>query len=95
MNVAMLQVEVTRARDSATILVKDVEDWAALAKREALDTVSRVEVESAAALASAREEAKCLVWKITLLKGELAEAHRAREVAEENSHGLSDMTVDV
>jgi hypothetical protein len=30
-----------------------------------------------------------LVQKITLLEGELAEACRAREVAEENSRGLS------
>jgi hypothetical protein len=39
--------------------------------------VSRVELESAATLASARNEGESLVQRIALLKGELAEAHRA------------------
>jgi hypothetical protein len=30
-------------RDSATLHAKDVEDWAALAEREALEQISRVE----------------------------------------------------
>jgi hypothetical protein len=71
-----------------------VEDWATLVERVARERVSRVEVESAAMLASAHEEAKCLVWKITLLEGELVEVRRAWEVAKENSHGLSNMADD-
>jgi hypothetical protein len=41
---------------SATILIKDAEDWAALAERETREGVSRVEPMSAIALGSAREE---------------------------------------
>jgi hypothetical protein len=53
-----------------------------------------VETENATALASAHEDVEGLVRKVTLLEGELAEAHRAREVAEENFYGLSDATAD-
>jgi hypothetical protein len=84
----------TAARDSATILVKDVVDRATLAKRKALERVSRVEVENAVALASARKDAEGLVRKITRLEGEVAEVHPAREMAEENSCGLSSAVVD-
>jgi CYTH domain-containing protein len=42
--------------DSATTRVKDVEDRAALMEREAQESVLRVEAESTATLASAREE---------------------------------------
>jgi hypothetical protein len=59
------------AWDSATLLVKDVEDWATLEEREALERVPRVEVENAATLASAHEYAEGFVWKIALLEGEL------------------------
>jgi hypothetical protein len=59
------------AWDSATLRVKDVEDRAALAKREALERVLRAEVEHATALASAHEDADGLVRKITLLENEL------------------------
>jgi hypothetical protein len=45
-------------------------------------------------LASAREDAEGLVQKIALLEGELAEARRDREVAEENSCGLSNTATD-
>jgi hypothetical protein len=58
-------------------LVRDAEDRATLAKMEAWERVSRVELESAATLASARNEGESLVQRIALLKGELAEAHRA------------------
>jgi hypothetical protein len=81
-------------RDSATILVKDVVDWAALAERKALERVSRVEVENAVALASTCKDAEGLLRKIALLEGELAEVHPAREMAEENSCGLSGAAVD-
>jgi uncharacterized protein with gpF-like domain len=86
--------EAAVARDSATIHIKDVEDWATLAEREARERVSRVEAENAAVLPSAREDAEGLVRKITHLEGELAEVSQAREVAEENSCGLSDVAVD-
>jgi hypothetical protein len=49
----------------------------------------------ATTLASNHEDAERHVQKIALLEGELAEARRAREVAEEKSRGLSDVVVDV
>jgi hypothetical protein len=61
------------ALDSAALHVKDVEDRAALAEREARERVSIMEVDNAMALASAREDVEVLVWKIALLQGELAE----------------------
>jgi hypothetical protein len=51
-------------------------------------------VEDAAVLASAREDAEGLVWRVTLLKGELVEVPQAREVAEEKFYRLTDMSVD-
>jgi hypothetical protein len=53
-----------------------------------------VEADSVVMLASTHEEAEGFVRKIVLLKGELAEVHRAREVAEENSRSLSDVAAD-
>jgi hypothetical protein len=49
----------------------------------------------ATTLASNHEDAERHVQKIALLEGELVEARRAREVAKEKSHGLSDAVVDV
>jgi hypothetical protein len=63
-------------------------------EREAWERVSRVEVENAVALASAREDAEGLVWKAVVLKGELMEAREAREVAEEKSRGLFNAVAD-
>jgi hypothetical protein len=63
--------------DSAVVCVKDAEDRATLAEREACERVLRVETESAMMLAFAHEDAEGLVWKIALLRGELAEARRA------------------
>jgi hypothetical protein len=80
--------------DSVVTLVKDAEDHTALAEKEAQKRVLRVEVESATVLASAREEAEGLVWKITFLEGELVDVRRAREVVEENSRGLSDVAAN-
>jgi hypothetical protein len=57
------------ARDSATILVKDAEDWATLAEREARERVSRVEAESATVLASAHEEALSCALPMSVLHG--------------------------
>jgi hypothetical protein len=86
--------EATAAQDSVVTLVKEAEDWAAPMEREAQKRMLRVEPESAVVLASTREDAKSIGRKIALLEGELAEAHRAQEVAEENSHGLSDAAAD-
>jgi hypothetical protein len=52
------------------------------------------EVENTTALASAREDAEGLVRKVTLLKGELTELHRAWEVVEEKFHSLSNVSAD-
>jgi hypothetical protein len=81
--------EAAAAWGSTVIHVKDAEDQAGLMEREARERVSRVEAENTAALASAHEDAEGLVRKIALLEGELVEARRAREVAEEKSRGLS------
>jgi hypothetical protein len=43
--------------------------------------VSKVEAENAVALASAHDDVKDFVWKITLLEGELVAEHRAGEVS--------------
>jgi hypothetical protein len=53
-----------------------------------------VETENASVLASAHEDVGGLVRKVTLPEGELAEARQAREVVEENFHGLSDAAAD-
>jgi DNA topoisomerase IA len=68
--------EATAAWDSIMIRVKDAEDRATLAEREVQETVSRVEAENAAMIASSCEDAEGLVWKIILLEGELVEARR-------------------
>jgi ketosteroid isomerase-like protein len=67
--------------DSAALRVKDVEDWAALVEREALERVSRVKAENATVLASAHEDAKGFTCKITLLEDELAAELQARGVS--------------
>jgi hypothetical protein len=85
--------EAAMTQASTMAWVKDEENRATLAEREAREMVSRVEVESAMALNSAREETDSLVRKITLLKGELVEVHQACEVVEENACGLSDAAV--
>jgi hypothetical protein len=86
--------EAVATRGNAAIFVKDAEDRATMAEREAQERVSAVEAESVSTLTSAHEEAEGLVRKITVLEGELAEVHRAREVAKENSCGLSNVTAN-
>jgi hypothetical protein len=85
--VAMLTAEASTRQaiavpDSATFHVGDVEDWATLVEREALESVSRAEAKNAMALATAREDAKRLVRKMSLLEVELAAERWAREVSE-------------
>jgi hypothetical protein len=65
------------AQESATPLVREVEDQATLAEREAQERVSTMEVESAAVLASARGEVEGFAQRISLLEGELAEVCQA------------------
>jgi hypothetical protein len=57
-----------------------VEDRANLVERKALERVSRVEVENAASLASACEDAEGFVRNTTLHEGEVE--RRAQEVSE-------------
>jgi hypothetical protein len=52
------------------------------------------EVEDAMVLASVLEDADGLVRKVTILEGELVEAHQAREMAEEKFHILSDTSAN-
>jgi hypothetical protein len=74
--------EAVAAWDSIALRVKDAEDQTTLAEREALERVSRAEVENATALASTREDVEGLARKITLLEDELAAELQAREVSE-------------
>jgi hypothetical protein len=69
--------EVAVARDNTALRVKDTEDWATLAEREALERVSSVETEITTALASTCEDAEGFIRKIALLEGELEAEHQA------------------
>jgi predicted DNA-binding antitoxin AbrB/MazE fold protein len=80
--------------DRTMVWVKDAEDRATLAEREAQERVLGMEVESAAMLASVHEETEGLLQKIPLLEGELVKVRRAREVVEENACSFSDVVVD-
>jgi hypothetical protein len=73
--------EAVAERDNAALHVKDAEEWAALVEREALEGVSRVEVENTVALAFACDDAEGFVQKISLLEGELV-VERVREASE-------------
>jgi hypothetical protein len=52
------------------------------------------EVENDEVLEFIQEDAEGLVRKVAVLEVELVEAHRAREVAEEKFHSLSDASAD-
>jgi hypothetical protein len=60
--------EAAAAQDNATLRVKNAEDWDALAEREALERVLRVEVDNAMVLASACEDDKGFAHKTPFLK---------------------------
>jgi hypothetical protein len=64
------------------IHVEDVEGRVALAERQALERVSRVEVETVATLAIAHEDAEGFACKIALLEDELTVERQARKVSE-------------
>jgi hypothetical protein len=74
--------ETVVAWDSTNLRVKDAEDWAALAEREALERVSRVAAENATTLASTHEDVEGLTQKIVVLEDELVAERRAQEVSE-------------
>jgi hypothetical protein len=87
-------LEATTTWDSAMTLVKDVRTGQPWQRGGAREKVSRVEAKSATALASDHEDAEGLVRQIALLEGELVEARRSQDVAEENSRGLSNAVAD-
>jgi hypothetical protein len=67
--------------DSAPLRGKDAEDRAALVECDAMERVSRAELENAMVLASACEDAKGLVRRVAILEDEHAAEHRAREMS--------------
>jgi hypothetical protein len=81
--------------ESTTTVVRDVEDHAALAEREAQERVSTVEEESTAALASAHGEAEDLAQRVALLEGELAVVCQSRDMTKEKSRGWTDAVADI
>jgi hypothetical protein len=66
--------EATMAQEGATVFVQKAKAQAILARREAWERVSKVEAESAAALASTSREAEGFARRVALLEGELADA---------------------
>jgi chromosome segregation ATPase len=76
------------AWESIAALVRDVEDRAALAEREAWERLLRLEAKSTTT------PVEDFAQRIDLLEGELAKAHQAQDVAEENSRGLSNAVAD-
>jgi hypothetical protein len=54
-----------------------------------------MEVDSAAALLSARGEAEEFTRRIALLEGELTKARQARDTTEANSQGLINAAADI
>jgi uncharacterized hydantoinase/oxoprolinase family protein len=65
--------------DSTTLHVEGVEDWAALAEREALERVSRSDAKNATTLASACEDVEGFVGKIALHEDKLMKERQAHE----------------
>jgi hypothetical protein len=86
--------EVAVTWESIATVVRDAEDRAALAEREARERVSRVEAESATTLASSRGEVEDLAWWIALFEDGLAEVRNSRDMTEEKSWGLTDTVTD-
>jgi hypothetical protein len=86
--------EVAVTWESIATVIRDAEDRAALAEREARERVSRVEAESATTLASSRGEVEDLAWWIALFEGGLAEVRNSRDMTEEKSWGLTDTVTD-
>jgi hypothetical protein len=76
--------EATVAEERATVLIQEAEARPTLAEREAQERVSKVEVESATMLASARGEVKGFTRRVALLEGELADVLQARDTTKAN-----------
>jgi hypothetical protein len=74
--------EAAMAWDGATLRIKDAEDRATPAEREALEWVSRAEADNSVELASARDDVEGLTQKIAVLESELAKERRARKMSE-------------
>jgi hypothetical protein len=86
--------EAAMVRDIANLRIKGVEDWAALAKWEAIERVSRAKVENSAALSSSNADAEDLMWKVILLEDELAKERRAQEMSEwEHQENFEELTL--
>jgi hypothetical protein len=83
------------AWERAATLINEVEVHANLPKREAQERVSKAEVESAASLASCREEADGFTRRVALLEGELMDARQAHDTAKANFQGLLDRADDI
>jgi hypothetical protein len=82
-------------REGATTLFQEVETQTTITKREAWETVLRMEVESATMMASTHGEAEGFDRRTALLEGELMDAWRARDTAEANPQSLSSVVADV
>jgi hypothetical protein len=67
--------------DDANLHIKGAEDWAALAEREALEWVSRVEADNSIALSSTSANIEDLARKVTLIEDKLVEERREREAS--------------
>jgi hypothetical protein len=59
-----------------------------------IESTQAREVENVAVLASVWEDAEGFIHKVALLEGELVEARRAWELAEEKLHSSSGMLAD-
>jgi hypothetical protein len=66
--VAASAQEAAATWERATVLIREAESRAALAERETRERVSRMETESATALASTRRETEGFAQRIALLK---------------------------
>jgi hypothetical protein len=61
------------ACDGATFCIREMEDWFAMAEWQASERESRAEVEHLTTLASACTDTEGIMWRISLLEGELVE----------------------
>jgi hypothetical protein len=73
--------EVAAAWDSAPLCGKDAEDRAALVECNAMEWLSRAELENATVLASACEDAKWPVWRVAILEDKHGVECLAREMS--------------
>jgi hypothetical protein len=86
--------EAAAAWESTVAFVMEAEARATTAEREARERVSKMEAESAAALAYARGEVVGFTRRIALLECELVKARQAQDTSEVSSWGLFDAVVN-